>query len=176
MGSELSTTNNRMELRAVIESLRGIPKESKLAIFTDSKYVINGIESWIMKWKKNNWMGSNKKLVKNKDLWLDLDGLTKSLSIKWNWVKGHSGNIENEEVDKLAKQEAKKLIIDHEGKIPRTYFNEFLDFLNISEEYFIKIRNKFTNPVLFKKDNNQELMMDNNGELILEDDWLNSFN
>ena len=54
-------------------------------------------------------MGSNKKLVKNKDLWLDLDGLTKSLSIKWNWVKGHSGNIENEEVDKLAKQEAKKL-------------------------------------------------------------------
>ncbi len=109
MGSELSTTNNRMELRAVIESLRGIPKESKLAIFTDSKYVINGIESWIMKWKKNNWMGSNKKLVKNKDLWLDLDGLTKSLSIKWNWVKGHSGNIENEEVDKLAKQEAKKL-------------------------------------------------------------------
>ena len=109
MGSELSTTNNRMELRAVIESLRGIPKESKLAIFTDSKYVINGIESWIMKWKKNNWMGSNKKLVKNKDLWLDLDGLTKSLSIKWNWVKGHSGNIENEEVYKLAKQEAKKL-------------------------------------------------------------------
>ena len=109
MGSELSTTNNRMELRAVIESLRGIPKESKLAIFTDSKYVINGIESWIIKWKKNNWIGSNKKLVKNKDLWLDLDGLTKSLSIKWNWVKGHSGNIENEEVDKLAKQEAKKL-------------------------------------------------------------------
>ena len=109
MGSELSTTNNRMELRAVIESLRSIPKESKLAIFTDSKYVINGIESWIIKWKKNNWMGSNRKLVKNKDLWLDLDSLTKTQIIRWNWVKGHSGNIENEEVDKLAKQEAKKL-------------------------------------------------------------------
>ena len=109
MGSELSTTNNRMELRAVIESLRSIPKESKLAIFTDSKYVINGIESWIIKWKKNNWMGSNRNLVKNKDLWLDLDSLTKTQIIRWNWVKGHSGNIENEEVDKLAKQEAKKL-------------------------------------------------------------------
>ena len=77
---------------------------------------------------------------------------------------------------RMTKQEAKKLIANHEGKIPRTYFKEFLDFLNISEEYFIKIRNKFTNPVLFKKDNNQELMMDKNGELILEDDWLNSFN
>lgn len=59
--------------------------------------------------EKNNWMGSNRKLVKNKDLWLDLDSLTKTQIIRWNWVKGHSGNIENEEVDKLAKQEAKKL-------------------------------------------------------------------
>ena len=77
---------------------------------------------------------------------------------------------------RMTKQEAKKLILNHEGKIPRTYFNEFLNFLDISEEHFIKIRNKFTNPVLFKKDNDQNLMMDKNGELILEDDWLNSFN
>ena len=76
----------------------------------------------------------------------------------------------------MTKEQAKNLIISHEGKIPRTHFREFLDFLNIDEEYFIKIRNKFTNPILFKKDNNQELITDNEGELILEDDWIKSFN
>ena len=107
-GSEIVTTNNRMELTAVIESLKDIPMHSKIVIYTDSKYVINGIEMWILKWKKNNWLGANKKSVKNKDLWLVLDKLVKNFYIEWNWVKGHSGNIINEEVDELAKDEAKK--------------------------------------------------------------------
>ncbi len=109
VGSELTTTNNRMELTAIIESLRTIPLQSNLIVFTDSKYVINGIESWIFQWKKNNWLASNKKKVKNKDLWILLDDLTKNLEIKWNWVKGHSGDQFNEEVDKLARDEALKL-------------------------------------------------------------------
>ena len=109
VGSELTTTNNRMELTAIIESLRTIPLQSNLIVFTDSKYVINGIESWIFQWKKNNWLASNKKKVKNKDLWILLDNLTKNLKIKWNWVKGHSGDQFNEEVDKLARDEALKL-------------------------------------------------------------------
>ena len=77
---------------------------------------------------------------------------------------------------RMTKEQAKELIINHEGKIPRTHFREFLDYLEIDEEYFIKIRNKFTNPILFKKGNDQELLMDKNNELILEDDWLKSFN
>ena len=109
VGSELMTTNNRMELIAIIESLKSITSESNLVIFTDSKYVINGIESWIFKWKKNNWLGSNKKKVKNKDLWILLDDLTQNFRIKWNWIKGHSGHEFNEEVDKLASDEALKL-------------------------------------------------------------------
>ena len=105
IGGEIETTNNRMELIAIIRALESIPKESSLQIFTDSKYVINGIESWIVKWKTNNWIGSNKKNVKNKDLWTRLDVLTNQFQIKWNWVKGHSGNKYNEEVDRLARDQ-----------------------------------------------------------------------
>ncbi len=105
VGGEIETTNNRMELRAIIEALESIPKASRLEIFTDSKYVINGIQSWILKWKINNWLGSNKKKVKNKDLWQKLDVLSNQFQIKWNWVKGHSGDKYNEEVDKLARNQ-----------------------------------------------------------------------
>ncbi len=109
VGAEITTTNNRMELVAIIESLKKIPSNSSLSVFTDSKYVINGIETWIVKWKKNDWVGSNKKKVKNKDLWIELDQLSNNFEIKWNWVRGHSGNKYNEEVDKLARNEALKL-------------------------------------------------------------------
>ena len=98
-----------MELTAVIKSLNSIPNGSKVYIFTDSKYVINGIESWITNWKKNNWRGSNKKEVKNKELWMLLDQATENLQIHWNWVKGHSGDKYNDEVDQLARTEAIKL-------------------------------------------------------------------
>ena len=105
IGGEIETTNNRMELIAVIEALESIPKDSSLQIFTDSKYLINGIELWIKQWKKNNWIGSNKKKIKNKDLWTKLDTLSSQFHITWNWVKGHSGNKYNEEVDRLARDQ-----------------------------------------------------------------------
>ena len=108
-GSQNSTTNNRMELIAVIRALESIPTKSNLKIYTDSKYVINGIKTWIINWKKSNWTGSNKKEVKNKDLWIQLDVLVEKFNIDWNWVKGHSGDFYNEEVDKLARREATKL-------------------------------------------------------------------
>jgi len=111
VGSEISTTNNRMELTAVIEALKIIPSKSTLAVYTDSKYVINGIEIWIVNWKKSNWKGSNRKEVKNKDLWIQLDNLSQNLNINWNWVKGHSGDVNNDEVDQLARREAEKLDI-----------------------------------------------------------------
>jgi ribonuclease HI len=101
-GSEPYTTNNRMEILAVINALKSINLNLKITIYTDSKYVKDGITSWIHNWKINNWKNSQKKDVKNKDLWQELDGLTQKLDINWQWVKAHSGNIENDIADKLA--------------------------------------------------------------------------
>ena len=108
-GSDLKTTNNRMELLAVIKALEELPSSSSLIIFTDSKYVINGMSSWISNWKKKNWLSASKKPVKNKDLWMKLDELCKKFVIKWNWIKGHSGDKNNEAVDEIARKEAIKL-------------------------------------------------------------------
>lgn len=101
-GSEAHTTNNRMEILAIINALKSINLNLKITIYTDSKYVKDGITSWIHNWKINNWKNSQKKDVKNKDLWQELDGLTQKIDINWQWVKGHSGNIENDIADKLA--------------------------------------------------------------------------
>ena len=101
-GSENNTTNNRMEMIAVIKGLENIPENSNIVIYTDSKYVKDGITNWIFKWKNNNWKNSQKKDVKNKDLWLILDKITLKFNIKWEWVKGHSDNIENNIADYLA--------------------------------------------------------------------------
>ena len=105
-GGEKNTTNNKMELMAPINALKKINKDNKVEIYTDSKYVKLGITEWIHKWTKNNWQTSKKEDVKNKDLWIELFELTKSFEINWIWVKAHSGNILNEEVDLLAKQAA----------------------------------------------------------------------
>ena len=101
-GFEADTTNNRMEMLAVINALKSIDLKLKIVIYTDSKYVKDGITSWIHNWKVNNWKNSQKKDVKNKDLWQELDGLAQKLDIDWKWVKGHSGNIENDIADELA--------------------------------------------------------------------------
>ena len=106
-GSESSTTNNRMELMAPIMALKKVKKKSEITIFTDSKYVKDGITDWIKKWKLNNWKGSNKKPVKNKDLWIKLDDSCLKHNITWNWVKAHAGNKYNNLVDKLAVLETK---------------------------------------------------------------------
>ena len=101
-GYKSLTTNNIMELMAVIEALKIIRNPSKIEITTDSKYVKNGITNWIFNWKKNGWKTASKKAVKNKELWVELDNLIKKHSIKWKWVKGHSGHEENERADRLA--------------------------------------------------------------------------
>jgi len=103
-GGEADTTNNRMEILAVIMALKAINAESEITIFTDSTYVQKGISEWIDKWKINGWRTSNKKEVKNKDLWVQLDTLTAQLKINWIWVKGHSGHSENDRADYLANQ------------------------------------------------------------------------
>ena len=105
-GNKVNTTNNQMELIAPIEALKKIKNKSKIKIYTDSKYLIDGINIWIKKWKLNNWKTSAKKEVKNDRLWKELDSLSSGHSINWQWVRGHSGNIYNEEVDDLARQEA----------------------------------------------------------------------
>ena len=101
-GGEVSTTNNRMELKAAIEALKKIKEPCNIIVNTDSKYVLQGIEEWIHNWKKRGWKGSNKKLVKNADLWKELDELRDEHNIKWKWVKGHSGDLGNETADMLA--------------------------------------------------------------------------
>jgi ribonuclease HI len=105
-GNEKNTTNNRMELMAPINALKNIDISNEIEIYTDSQYVKLGITEWINTWVKNNWQTSKKEDVKNKDLWLELYNLNNSLNIKWNWVKAHSGNSLNEEVDLLAKKAA----------------------------------------------------------------------
>ena len=105
-GNEKNTTNNRMELMAPINALKNINSKDPIEIFTDSKYVKNGITEWINTWVLNNWKTSKKENVKNKDLWLELHKLNQSLNLKWNWVKAHAGDPLNEEVDMLAKKAA----------------------------------------------------------------------
>lgn len=102
------TTNNKMELQAVIEALKLIKKDYDIEIFTDSSYVKNGITSWINTWKLNNWKTSKKESVKNKELWLELDELKQKYNINWNWVKGHADDELNNRVDELARLEIKK--------------------------------------------------------------------
>ncbi len=105
-GNEKNTTNNRMELTAPINALKYMNSKDPIEIFTDSKYVKNGITEWINTWVLNNWKTSNKEDVKNKDLWIELYKLNQSLNVKWNWVKAHAGDTLNEEVDILAKEAA----------------------------------------------------------------------
>tara|TARA_B100000886_G_C20053732_1_gene338828 strand:- start:58 stop:489 length:432 start_codon:yes stop_codon:yes gene_type:complete len=101
-GADVSTTNNKMELTAAIKALKEIKEPSEIIIYTDSKYVLQGIEEWIHNWKKRGWLGANKKPVKNEELWKELDELRDKHTIKWNWVKGHSGDPGNETADMLA--------------------------------------------------------------------------
>jgi len=107
-GSAKDSTNNRMELKAVIEALKILPKNSTIDLYSDSSYVLNGLSSWIESWKRNGWKTSSKKEVANQDLWQELDDLAANFNLNYQKVKGHSGDFYNEEVDKLAKKEAEK--------------------------------------------------------------------
>ena len=105
-GSKDNTTNNQMELTAPIMALKKIPQGSEVQIFTDSKYVKSGITEWIYNWKKNGWKTADKKEVKNKNLWTELDDLSNAFDIEWIWVKAHSTDELNNEVDLLARSSA----------------------------------------------------------------------
>ena len=105
-GGDQHTTNNKMELTAAIKALEYFKDKKDLIIYTDSKYVKDGIESWIINWKKNGWKTTNKKEVSNKALWTELDLLNNEFEISWNWVKAHSTDELNNEVDLLARDAA----------------------------------------------------------------------
>jgi len=103
MGGELQTTNNRMELKAAIEGLTAVTNGDEVHIYTDSKYVRDGITAWIAKWQINGWRTAQNLDVKNKDLWVQLTEVNSKLTITWHWVKGHSGHPQNERADFLAR-------------------------------------------------------------------------
>ena len=103
-GCELKTTNNRMELTAIIEALRQLKKPSQVRVVSDSTYVIKGMTEWIHGWIKKKWVTSSKKPVLNRDLWEELLNASKPHQVEWKWIKGHYGHKENERCDELAKQ------------------------------------------------------------------------
>ena len=107
-GGEPMTTNNRMELMAVIMGVRALTRPCRARVTTDSQYVQKGITEWIHSWKKRGWKTADKKPVKNVDLWQALDEACGGHKLSWHWVKGHSGHVENERVDELASAEAEK--------------------------------------------------------------------
>lgn len=102
-GYEAETTNNRMEMTAVIEGLRALKRGCHVTIYTDSKYVLQGLTEWLPNWKKRGWKTADKKPVKNVDLWQELDRICAQHTVTWQWVKGHNGDVDNERVDALAR-------------------------------------------------------------------------
>jgi len=101
-GGEAETTNNRMELMAAIMAMESLKRPSKVALTTDSQYVKNGINEWMVNWKKRGWKTADKKPVKNQDLWKRLDAALQGHEVEWHWVRGHTGHPENERADELA--------------------------------------------------------------------------
>lgn len=109
-GSEPQTTNNRMELRAAIEGLKRLKETCAVEIITDSEYVKNGMMKWIAGWKRNGWKSSDKKPVKNQDLWMELDQLVNAHQTRWTWTKGHASHEDNNRCDELASRAAEEQI------------------------------------------------------------------
>ncbi len=108
-GAELETTNNRMEMTAAIKALGALIEPCEVTLYTDSKYLIDGMTKWIHGWKKKGWINASKKPVRNADLWHDLIEVAAPHKIKWEWIKGHSGHPENERVDTLASDAAEEI-------------------------------------------------------------------
>jgi ribonuclease HI len=109
-GGEAETTNNRMELTAVIRALESLTRLCDVEVHTDSQYVKNGIEAWIHGWKKNGWKTADRKPVKNAELWRELDALAARHDVRWHWVKGHNGHPGNERADALANRGAEAIL------------------------------------------------------------------
>jgi ribonuclease HI len=109
VGAEAMTTNNRMELMAAIAGIEALKRACSVAVTTDSQYVRRGVEEWMPRWKANGWKTSDKQPVKNRDLWERLDAALASHDVRWHWVKGHAGHVENERVDVLAREAAEAI-------------------------------------------------------------------
>ena len=105
-GGEPDTTNNRMELMAAISALEALRRPSRVALTTDSQYVKQGVELWMPRWQANGWRTADRKPVKNQDLWQRLNAASTGHEVRWHWTRGHSGHVENERVDKLARDAA----------------------------------------------------------------------
>ena len=103
-GYEVKTTNNRMEMMAVIEALRQLKRPCRVKVITDSQYVVKGMTEWIQNWIRRNWLTSQKKPVLNKELWKELLSLSRQHKIDWQWIKGHNGHPDNERCDQLARE------------------------------------------------------------------------
>ncbi len=103
-GYEENTTNNRMEISAAVEAFKMLSRTCQVELFTDSQYLKNGITTWIYNWRRNGWLSSDKKPIKNQDLWKLLDTLSQKHHVNWHWVKAHNGDVMNEQVDALARQ------------------------------------------------------------------------
>lgn len=114
-GGDPATTNNRMELMGAIAGLEALTRRCNVHLMTDSKYVMQGVQEWVPKWRRNGWMTADKKPVKNQDLWVRLDAAATAHTVTWEWVKGHSGHDENERVDTAARDQA--LIYKAKGKV-----------------------------------------------------------
>jgi ribonuclease HI len=108
-GGEIDTTNNRMELMAAISAIEALKRACKVVVTTDSEYVRRGVEEWMTRWQANGWRTSDKKPVKNRDLWERLAAALADHTVRWHWVRGHTGHIENERVDALAREAALKI-------------------------------------------------------------------
>lgn len=109
-GGEADTTNNRMEMTAAIRALSALIEPCEVDLYTDSKYLIDGITKWVFGWQKRGWVNASKKPVRNEDLWHELIALTGRHKVKWHWVRGHAGHEENERVDRLASDEADRIL------------------------------------------------------------------
>lgn len=118
-GGEKLTTNNRMELLAAIRALESLKRPCKVHLYTDSQYVQKGVSEWLSAWKLRNWRTSDKKPVKNEDLWKMLDQLTQHHEIEWCWVRGHAGHIDNERADQLANRGVAMMISEEQQQASR---------------------------------------------------------
>ncbi|MBT0669468.1 ribonuclease HI [Novosphingobium profundi] len=108
-GSEAQTTNNRMEMTAVIKALEALNQPCEITLYTDSKYVIDGITKWVFGWQKKGWVNASRQPVANADLWREMLAAAKPHKVTWQWVRGHNGHAENERVDQLASDAAKAI-------------------------------------------------------------------
>ena len=117
-GGEADTTNNRMELTAAIRGLAALKRRCRVVVYTDSTYLRHGIDEWLARWKRNGWRTTNRKPVKNEDLWRELDDLAAQHEVKWRWIKAHAGHPGNERADQLANQGLEQSLNDDAASTP----------------------------------------------------------